>query len=127
MVARAAKRYARQLKSRACGQKQKIAHFKVKFQVANNNGMSTFRPSPPRTMIMEPSDHQQYEQHNRHLIHEEPIYARSNGRGNNHLVATPSSSKTNDENLLTNGSRSSSTPINGEVRFNTMYGDPRER
>ena len=85
--------------------------------------MSTFRPSPPRTMIMEPSDHQQYEQHNRHLIHEEPIYAR--GRGSSHLIATPSSSKI-DENVLSNGSRTSSNTVNGEVRFNSMYGDPRE-
>merc|ERR1719225_445335 len=73
---------------------------------------------------MEPSNHQQYEQHSRHLIHEEPLYAvrGGGGRGNNHMVATPSSSK-NDENVLTNGSRTSS---NGEVRFNSMYGDPRE-
>ena len=88
--------------------------------------MTTFRPSLPRPgfesqQIMESSNNhqQQYDplSQRNFMQQEEPIYVRTH----NNLVSKNEEISLNNVNNV-NGSRNGSS-INGEVRFNNMYGD----
>ena len=88
--------------------------------------MTTFRPSLPRPgfesqQIMESSNNhqQQYDplSQRNFMQQEEPIYVRTH---NNRVSKNEEISLNNVNN---GGSRNNGSSINGEVRFNNMYGD----
>ena len=88
--------------------------------------MTTFRPSLPRPgfetqQIMESSNNHQQQygplSQRNFMQQEEPIYVRTH---NNRVSKNEEISLNNVNNI--NGSRNGSS-INGEVRFNNMYGD----